>query len=136
MAIKDIKSQLVQSVTLSAVVGASATVNGLVIDNADNELGLMFAVRAAAYTAGTASVLLEESKTGAFAGEQNVVPSDKIIGSLSDVILSAAYAVGNVIPTVGVFANKRYVRASLVGDASAALLGEIIVTQKAEIVPV
>ena len=132
MAIKDIKNQLVQSIALaSTAIAADTTVPGAVFDTADNELGLMFAVSASEVNGGTAALLLEESESPVMSGAV-ALTGDKILGDLADATVSAATVAGAALATVGVISNKRYVRASLVGDASSDLTAQIICTQETE----
>ena len=135
MAVKDIKSNLLQSLALvPGVIATDTTTAGAIFDTADNELGLMFGVNVSAYTDGTYTLLLEESDDSGMSGAV-AITGDKLIGTLPAV--SAAIASGATIPTVGVISNLRYVRASIVSSStSTGATAEVIATQKAELMPV
>ncbi len=137
MAIKDIKTMLQQQLVLNASIATDTTTNGESVDTADFELGLMWNILAPNYTDGSYAVSFEESDTGAFAGEETVVPTEKIIGTLADMTVAAATAVPGVTETIGIFSNLRYVRPVITstGTTSGAVLA-MICTQKAETMPV
>lgn len=136
MAIKDIRSNLLVLPSIAVVTG-NGTTNGTSIDTANNELGLMFAVGAFNYTDGTYNFVLEESDTGAFAGEETAVPVESLIGTLAGLALTAASITGVAQPTIGVFSNLRFVRLNTV--ATGVTTGADVITsviQKAETMPV
>lgn len=133
MAVKDIRSNLIQTLALSAAISTDTTTAGAILDTADNELGLMFAVEATAYTAGTYTLLLEESSDSGMSGA-TAISGDQLIGTLPE--LSAATASGGVLETVGVISNLRYVRASIVSASTGSATVQVLATQKGEVKPV
>lgn len=135
MAIRDIKNNLTQFNGFSAVIATDTTTAGAIFDTADYELGFMVGLFAAAYTDGTYTVLIEESEDAGMSGAVTV-SSDKIIGTLADLTVTAVAALGDVIPTVGVFSNLRYIRVSIVSVSTSTGATIILpVTEAAELVP-
>lgn len=134
MAVKDIRSNLKQSVALTAIIATNTTTNGAVIDTADFELGLMYALDITAFTDGTYTLLLEEDDLLAFSSP-STISGDQLIGTLP--VASAATTQGSDLGTVGVISNKQFVRASIVSaGTSTGATANVIVTQKAENMPV
>lgn len=136
MARFDIRSDLKQNLALSATIATDTTTAGAIIDTADYELGLMFAVMANNYTDGTYNFTLEHGLDPALS-DAVPIPTDNIIGLLSDLALTAEDAAGDKLNTVGVFGNKRYVRINAVSTITT--LGSdivAVVTQAAECVSV
>lgn len=134
MAVKDIRSQLLQILSGIVAVVADGTTDGEIIDTADNELGLMFSVNISNFTDGVYDLILRESDDAGFASS-SIISGDKLIGDITG--LSAATAAGAPMPTVGVISNLRYVRA--VVQASGVTTGAdvtVICTQKTEYAPV
>lgn len=139
MSIKDIRSNLQQTVATVALVTGDGTSNGSSIDTANFELGTMFTPSVGNYTDGTYNFTLDESATGAFAGEEVAIVdgSDKLIGTLAGLVLVAAVAEGDVLPTVGVISNLEFLRMNVV--ATIVTTGAdvtVIVTEKGEEMPV
>ena len=133
MAVKDIRSDLKVSLALEANITTDTTTAGAIFDTAQYELGLMFAVAATGYTAGTYTLLIEESDDSGLSGS-NVVSGDQLIGSLPAV--SAITVDGADYATVGVISNKRFVRASIVSTSSGAgAFINVTAIQKAENMP-
>lgn len=135
MAIKDIRSQLVQIMAGVVAVSGDGTTDTEIIDNAENELGLMFGMNISNYTDGAYDLIIRESDDPGFAGS-TVVPPEKIIGG-NIVGLAADTPVGAPMATVGVFSNRRYVRA--VVQATGVTTGAtatVVCTQKTEYAPV
>lgn len=133
MAVKDIRSNVKQILALLATISTDTTTNGAIIDTADFELGLMFAVQISDYTDGTYTLLIEESDDSGMSGAV-AVTGDKLIGSLP--VLSAATAQGGTLGTVGVISNLRFVRASLVSaSTSTGAVAQVISTEVAENMP-
>ena len=135
MAVKDIKSNLLEILALVTSISDDVTVNGAIIDGADFELGFMASMSAAVYIDGTYTMVLEQSDTGEFAGEEELVPADSLIGELP--VIAVATIQGDILQTVGVFSNKRFIRVSVVAtDVTTGANLSSVVTQKAELLPV
>ena len=135
MAVKDIRSNVKQNLAFEPqVISTDTTTTGAILDTADFELGLMFAVNASAYTDGTYTLLIEESDDSGMSGAV-AVTGDKLIGTLP--ALAAAVAEGDALETVGVISNLRFVRASIVSASTATGATIFVVsTQVAETMPV
>lgn len=134
MAVKDIRSDLKVLLALEANIATNTTTAGAIIDTADFELGLMFALASTTYSDGAYLLLIEESDDSGMSGSA-VVSGDKLIGDLPSV--AAVLADGAAYTTVGVISNLRYVRASVVssGTSSGADIS-LIAIEKAETMPV
>ena len=139
MAVKDIASNLESTVAFSNVFSGNGTVPGAVIDTADFELGLMFALNIVVFSGGNFTVELYESDvdtiTAAGTGTQIVNGSDKLIGSLPTAI-TGVDAEGDILPKFGVISNLRFVRVDVIGAGSADGTVSMVATQKAENMPV
>ncbi len=111
MAVFDIRSNLLPLVNFDALINSDGTVFGAIVDNAANELGLMFA----GYDQnppsfgrdGTHIITFQQSGTGAFAGEETVVPQENLIGD--DMVFDGTVALF-VFITQGIFGTLRFVR--------------------------
>lgn len=136
MAVKDIKSNLLDIVAVSQTISTDTTTNGTIIDNADYELGLMFVVQCTDYTDGTYDFTITEGDASDLS-DGTAVPTEKLIGALNDLTITGANSEGNILNSIGVFSNKRYVRLNVVstGTTSGATINAIA-TQKGEILPV
>ena len=137
MSVKDIKSQLQSNIALNATIVTNTTTNGAIIDNANFDLGIMFIVQCTEYTNGTYNFTIEEGDKSDLS-DATIVPAKKLIGDLSDLTITAISASGELINSVGVFSNKRYLRLKAVSTASSAAGAKInaLVVQSGEIVPV
>ncbi len=138
MATNDIRSNLEQSIANAAAVTGDGTTNGVAIDTADFELGLMFAPVVTNYTDGTYDFTLQASEDSTFAtGVTTYVDGDdELIGTLAGLQVSAANVNADVLPTLGLFSNPRYVRINVVGSSvTTGADVTVVATQKAETMP-
>jgi hypothetical protein len=114
MPIKEVVTkQTIIPLILSAA--TSAHVVGAIIDTADYDNGVYFAVMCSAYSSGTWTLLLEESASATFA-TSNVVASKNRIHALPIITaVNVATAIGSVtgIAKCGVHGTKRYLRATI-----------------------
>lgn len=134
MAVKDIRSNVKQTVALTAVITTDTTTNGAILDTADFELGLMFGLDITAFTDGTYTLALQESDDSGMAGAV-AITGDKLIGTLP--VATAATAQGADLGTVGVISNLRFVRAQIVSaGTTTGATANVIATQVAENMPV
>lgn len=136
MSVKDIRSSLQALLANLAVVSGNGTTNGAIIDTADFELGLMFTMAIVGFTDGVYNIVIEESDADDMAGAENVT-GDKLIGALADMELDAESANGDVLPSIGVISNKRYVRVNVVATGVTTGATAIVTAiQKGEVMPV
>ena len=76
---------------------------------------------------------------GAFAGEEVAIidGSDKLIGTLAGLTLTAAVAEGDVLPSIGVISNLQFLQFNVVAtDVTTGADVTVIVTEKGEEMPV
>lgn len=109
-----IKAAIVIGPTAGAAAGASTV--GAVIDTNQNERfeALTYILQAGTITTGSFAIVLEESDTGAFAGEETTVPADAVIGTTP----TWAVTDDDTIVRVGIIAKKRYQRLTLTGAST------------------
>lgn len=94
-------------------IGTNATTPGAIIDTANYDLGLYFAMLCYAYTDGTFTLKIEEGDDAALADASDIdLTKQSVYGALP--AITAADAEGDVLPKEGVHSTKRYVRASIV----------------------
>ena len=134
MAVKDIASNLQTSV-LNLVFTSDTTLNSDSVDTADFELGFMLNIDVppSLFNDGSYTVKFQESEDDTTFTD--VEPS-QVIGALDENPIISASTNGSVLPKLGLFGNKRYVRVvvtstSVTDGASLVLL----VTQKGETLP-
>lgn len=135
MAVKDIRSDLQQTVASTAVIAGNGTTDGADLDTANFELGLMFTVSATDYMDGTFDFIIEEKEQ--LADSYVVVPSTSFIGTLAGLQITAGISNNDILNTIGVFSNKRFVRINTVATVvtNGATI-TIIATEKGEVLPV
>lgn len=128
MPTRDIRSQLESKLVQLDTISSDTTTDGASIDTANYDGGVCFNYICTAYNTGTFTPVLEESDTGAFAGEENVIADANLIGTESGAALSAATAEGGVLNSIGIFGTKRYVRSTIVSSGSTSGTNTIAVT--------
>jgi len=117
MAERDIKTAAAARIGLNfQTIASDTTTNGLVINMVGFE-SIFFSMQTGAVTSGDVSILIEDSKTGAFSGEEAEVSDDFLIGTEDDTLLDTA----NTIVRIGYNGKKQFVRASVVTNNSANL---------------
>jgi hypothetical protein len=135
MAVLDIRSDLQPIVANVALVTGNGTTNGAAIDTAQFELGMMFVPSVGNFTDGVYDFVVQASEDNTFAtGVTTYVDGDdELIGTLAGLQLIAASANSDILPTLGLFSNPRYVRINVV--ASGVTTGAdvtVILVQKGE----
>ena len=137
MAVKDIRSDLQQQLAILAAVSSDTTTAGFIFDTADFELGLMFGVSLTAFTDGVYNFTIEESDDSGMSGAVAITDADRLIGTLAGLALTAVTAAGDILPTIGVISNLRFVRLNVVstGTTSGATV-VAVATQKGELMAV
>jgi len=114
MAIKEeATNQIVIQALGPVAFSADGTEVGSIIDTADFDNGIYFALAVEAYTTGTFTLVIEDGDDEELS-DASVIPAAKLVyGTLP--ALTAATAEGAALAKEGIFGNKRYVRASVVG---------------------
>lgn len=136
MAVKDIKNNLLGLMALLATIVSDTTTQGVILDTADFELGLMFTLSNSLYTDGTYTLLLEESDDSGMAGATTIA-GEQLIGSLPVVSAATVQSNSAALGSVGVISNKRFVRASIVSTATTSgATVAVLATQKGEVLPI
>ncbi len=107
MAVFDIRSNLEFAQVFDDDITANGTLLAISVDNSANELGLMFYAYMRTSSAGTHTVSYLQSDTGAFAGEETVVPQQNLIGDNMVFTL----ATGNLIVlNQGLFGTLKFIK--------------------------
>lgn len=134
MAKFDIKSKMILQTALAAAIVSSTTTNGSILDTANYDLGLAFALSCVAFTDGVYTLQVWTSDDSGMSGEVQLT-GDNLIGTAPAV--SALSAAGGTLGAVGVIGNKRYVRVKIVstGVTSGATV-RVLAIQSAEHQPV
>ena len=107
--------QVVIDALESQVIGSSTTTTGAIIDTADFDMGLYFAINCKSYTDGTYTLKIEDGDDSGLSDAAVLDVTQLVYGSLP--AISAALAEGDVMEKEGVHSTKRYVRASLVSTS-------------------
>ena len=119
-----------QSLIALDVAAITASADGNSIDTVDFE-SLEFTMFTGVYTTGTFDVELQESDTGAFGGEENVVVADDLIGTPTQL------ASANALTRIGYIGKKQFCRLSVVGASTpVATLGAVAVLGRPRSMPV
>ena len=107
-------SQKVQLAMQAAISSDTTTVGGI-IDTADLDAGLYFAMSAPVYTDGTYTMKIEDGDNSSLTDAADVATTQLVYGTLP--ALSAITADLDVMPKEGVHSTKRYVRISIVSTS-------------------
>ncbi len=129
MPIKDIRSDIKVILAQTDVITTNTTTDGAIIDTANFEAGVAFAFQCTAFTDGTYTPLLEESATGAFAGEETPIADANLIGTEAGAAMTAATAELGVMGTIGIFSTLQFVRSTIVsaGTSTGATISTIAI---------
>ena len=118
MAVKDIRSNLeIQPAFISAAISTDTTTAGAIIDTANYDDGIMFVVSCTAYTDGTYTPLIQDGDNSSLTDAAAVADAN-LIGTEAGAALTAVTAAGDILPTIGVFGTKRYIRFSWVSTST------------------
>ena len=118
MPIRDIRNNLKPILAQTDVISTDTTTDGAIVDTADFDQGVVFLFLATAYTDGTYTPLLEESATGAFAGEETAIADKNMQGTEAGAALSAADAELGVLGSIGITGTLRYIRSTIVSAST------------------
>lgn len=140
MAIHDIESPLQPLVALAAAISSNTNTDGAIIDTANFEMGLVFYLDVISRTDGAYELQIFESDASNMAGATQIVAPKLLPTTLSGNSITAPTAAvtqGSILQKLGVYANKRYVRARIVSTAvtTGATL-RVLAVQKGELTPV
>lgn len=110
---RSLKRDVAQDIALNIqAISTDTTTDGVVIDLQDYDSAL-FTMMAGTITDGDYALQLEESATGAFSGEENVVADSDLDGTEALASFTADDD-DNKLGTVAYIGEQRYVRASVV----------------------
>jgi hypothetical protein len=116
MAKKDLKNSILEKVALNIqAISSNTTTDGAAIDTKGYQ-SVTFVLQSATLTDGTYTPVIEESDTGAFAGEENAVADADLLGTEAAAAFAAAD--DNEVRRIGYVGNKRYVRLTLVSAST------------------
>jgi len=136
MAIKEeATNQKVIDALTSQAISTDTTTTGAIIDTADYDNGVYFAIGCSAWTDGAYALKIEDGDNAALS-DAAVIPDAQLVYPAMP-SLGAAIAEGSPFEKQGIFGNKRYVRASIVstGTSSGATL-QVVAVVNPELVPV
>jgi hypothetical protein len=128
MSVREMATKIEIEQLFNTAIASDTTTNTDGVDGADFELGLTFIMSLPVYVAGDFSFTLEESDDDGVSDAYTAVPAKKIIhkngvivdGSNASAVISAVAAAGDILTAkLGVFSNKRYVRAVILSANSA-----------------
>lgn len=128
MPVRDLKDNLANDLAFYNEFISSTTEAGQTLDTAHYDGGIMFAFAAPAWSDGTYTPVLEESDESG--SGFTAIPADQLIGTIADVTLSAATAVGDAMPTIGLLSTKRYVKVSVTSSGVSSGATIVAVTGK------
>ena len=114
----DIRSNLEPKLAQLDTITTNTTTDGISIDTSDFDGGIVFNYICTAFSAGTFTPVLEESATGAFAGEENVIADANLIGTEAGAAITAVSAEGAVLNSIGIFGTKKFVRSTIVSTGA------------------
>ena len=114
-------SRMQSLIAVDITIGTSAPTIGNVIDTVDFE-SLEFTFLMGPWFFGDFDILLEESDTGAFGGEENIVVLDDLIGTPTT--LSA----DDTLTRVGYIGKKQFCRSTILGTSGANACVAVIAT--------
>ena len=135
MAVKDIRSNLQERLAFFVDITGDGANNGFALDTADFELGLMFSVAVTSFGAGTFTLKFEQASDSGFTVDVSDITGDQLIGTIPTI--TATNLSGDILQTVGVISNLRFVRAVVTASgASGNTIVVVTATQKAENMPV
>jgi hypothetical protein len=126
-------TQAVHYALENQTVGNAATVTGAIIDTADYDLGVYFAGIVTDWTAGTCAMTIYEDDAAGF-GTATIVAAANLIYT-SPTFGTAATVEGASIAKLGAFGTKRYLRVTLIGDATSNMDMVVVVVKNPEIMP-
>lgn len=113
---EQVTHQAVYNALEPQVIATDTTTAGAIIDTANYDLGVYFAVLVTSYTDGTYTLKIEDGDDSGLSDAADVPTANLVYGTLPAV--SAAVAEGGVLAKEGVFGTKRYIRPSIVSTST------------------
>lgn len=150
MPVKDIRSNLkavLAMVRQQIGTGDTTAVNGGIIDTAEYELGIMFAVSVDTFVAAGVTFDIQASDDPTFAtGVTTYVDGDlELLGTLANLAptvdtsevddVSNFEEAGFFLKTIGLISNPRYVRIRAVSDGTGDAFVTVVALEKGEVLP-
>jgi len=119
MAIKEeVTNQIVITALLDQLVTEGETAVGAIIDTKDYDNGIYFVPYSSLYTTGEFTLILEHGNDAGLS-DATIIPEDQLVyGNLP--VISSGIIEGTALKKEGVFGNKRYLRASMIGTGAGA----------------
>ncbi len=111
MATKDIRSQLVDILTLANNLNSNGSTNGLVVDT-EEYISIMFTYTMEPYSDGTHTITVFHADDPGFT-MGSPIPSENVLGTFP-VIENETPQSTNLLRTWGIFGNKRFIRVNVV----------------------
>jgi hypothetical protein len=136
MATTETRSEQSGQFVFNANIASNTTTAGTIIDTADFDGGLTFQMFISAFTNGSYLPLIEESDDSGMSGAV-AISDDKLIGTEVGATLAALTADTEVVKSIGVFSNLRFIRLSFVSSGSSGAGADVhaLIIKKAEISP-
>lgn len=94
------------------VIGSNTTTTGAIIDSADFDMGVCFAVLVTAYTDGTFTLKIEDGDNSGLSDAADVDSTMLVYGTLP--AIAAGASEGDIMAKEAVHSTKRYLRPSIV----------------------
>lgn len=135
MPIKDIRSNLLPQMVFKAIINSdTTTTSGSILDTADYDDGVVFDFLCTVYGAGTYTPIINESDASDMSGS-NVVAAANLIGTTAGAAISAATPAAGVLPSIGIFGTKRYIRVDIASVSSTTTTIVVLAHSVPEILP-
>lgn len=136
MPTRDIRSDILQQLAFNGSITTNTTTNGVAIDTADYDLGVMFGFCSPVYTDGTYTPVLEQSDNSDMSGASDI-PDSQLIGTEANAVISALTQPGESLKTIGLIGTKRYIRVKIVSTSvTTGARITIFASKKGEVLPV
>lgn len=134
---RDLRSDLNYVLAFSNPIDTNTTtVSSYILDTVDYDNGIVFYFIAPLLDDGIYTPKLEHSDDSGMAGAE-IIPSENIIGSEANAVITTFTVPGGNIPTLGIVGVKRYVRVSIIstGIVGTGAIVHVGATRKPEILP-
>ena len=126
-------TQVVHYALENQTIGNAGDVRGAVLDTADYDLGVYFAIIVTDFTAGTAALTIYEDDAVGM-GTENVVAADNLIYT-SPTVGTAATVEGASCAKLGCFGTKRYLQVRVLGNGTCNMDIVVVAIKNPEVLP-